>query len=227
MALCLACLNKRDSRRDCLAVSLAFLLRGFRPKRRVLGGERGESTSVSLVEVVLLGLALSMDAFAVTVSNVFAHRGLSRGRAMLMPVFFGAFQGLMPLLGFFAGSLVAEVIERYAGIVAFVILGFVGGKMIWDAFHEEEDGDVDDKTLTVGSLFVQAIATSVDAFAVGVSFVGMGVEPLSASGIIALTTFVCTCLALVVGRTFGNKLGEKATVMGGIVLILIGIKALI
>lgn len=182
---------------------------------------------MSLVEVVLLGLALSMDAFAVTVSNVFAHRGLSRGRAMLMPVFFGAFQGLMPLLGFFAGSLVAEVIERYAGIVAFVILGFVGGKMIWDAFHEEEDGDVDDKTLTVGSLFVQAIATSIDAFAVGVSFVGMGVEPLSASGIIALTTFVCTCLALVVGRTFGSKLGEKATVVGGVVLVLIGIKALI
>ena len=146
---------------------------------------------------------------------------------MLMPVFFGAFQGLMPLLGFFAGSLVAEVIERYAGIVAFVILGFVGGKMIWDAFHEEEASDVDDKTLTIGSLSVQAIATSIDAFAVGVSFVGMGVEPLSASGIIALTTFVCTCLALVVGRTFGNKLGEKATVMGGIVLILIGIKALI
>lgn len=146
---------------------------------------------------------------------------------MLMPVFFGAFQGLMPLLGFFAGSLVAEVIERYAGIVAFVILSFVGGKMIWDAFHKEEDGDVDDKTLTIGSLFVQAIATSIDAFAVGVSFVGMGVEPLSASGIIALTTFVCTCLALVVGRTFGGKLGEKATVVGGVVLILIGIKALI
>lgn len=182
---------------------------------------------MSLVEVVLLGLALSMDAFAVTVSNVFAHRGLSCGRAMLMPVFFGAFQGLMPLLGFFAGSLVAEVIDRYAGIVAFAILGFVGGKMIWDAFHEEEDGDVDDKTLTIGSLFVQAIATSIDAFAVGVSFVGMGVEPLSASGIIALTTFMCTCLALVVGRTFGNKLGEKATVVGGVVLILIGIKALI
>ena len=146
---------------------------------------------------------------------------------MLMPVFFGAFQGLMPLLGFFVGSLVVEVIERYAGIVTFAILGFVGGKMIWDAFHEEEDGDVDDKTLIIGSLFVQAIATSIDAFAVGVSFVGMGVEPLSASGIIALTTFVCTCLALVVGRTFGNKLGEKATVVGGVVLILIGIKALI
>lgn len=168
-----------------------------------------------------------MDAFAVTVSNVFAHGGLSRGRAMLMPVFFGAFQGLMPLAGFFAGSLVAEAIERYAGIVAFVILGFVGGKMIWDALHEEGDADVDDKTLAVGSLFVQAIATSIDAFAVGVSFVGMGVEPLSASGIIALTTFGCTCLALAVGRTFGSKLGEKATIVGGVVLVLIGIKALI
>ena len=182
--------------------------------------------SVSLAEVVLLGVALSMDAFAVTVSNVFAHRGLSRARAMLMPVFFGVFQGIMPLLGFFAGSLVADVIERYAGIVSFVILGFVGGKMIWDAFHEDEREDVDDKTLTVGSLFFQAIATSIDAFAVGVSFVGQGVEPFSTSGIIALTTFLCTCVALAVGRTFGNKLGEKASVVGGVVLVLIGIKAL-
>lgn len=182
--------------------------------------------SVSLAEVVLLGVALSMDAFAVTVSNVFAHRGLSRTRAMLMPVFFGAFQGIMPLLGFFAGSLVADVIERYAGIVSFVILGVVGGKMIWDAFHEDAGEDVDDKTLTVGSLFFQAIATSIDAFAVGVSFVGQGAEPFSTSGIIALTTFLCTCVALAVGRTFGNKLGEKATVVGGVVLVLIGIKAL-
>ena len=182
---------------------------------------------MSLVEVILLGVALSMDAFAVTISNVFAHRGLSRARAMLMPVFFGAFQGIMPLLGYFAGSLVAEVIERYAGIVTFVILGFVGGKMIWDAFHEgDEEEGVDDKTLTVGSLFLQAIATSIDAFAVGVSFVGMSVEPFSSAGIIALTTFLCTCVALAIGRTFGNKLGEKATVVGGVVLVLIGIKAL-
>ncbi len=183
-------------------------------------------TSVSLAEVVLLGVALSMDAFAVTVSNVFAHRGISRARAMLMPVFFGAFQGIMPLLGFFAGSLVADVIERYAGIVSFVILGFVGGKMIWDAFHEDDDESVDDKALAVGSLFFQAVATSIDAFAVGVSFVGQGIEPFSASGIIALTTFLCTCVALAAGRTFGNKLGEKATVVGGVVLVLIGIKAL-
>lgn len=182
---------------------------------------------MGLAEVVLLGVALSMDAFAVTVSNVFAHKGLSAGRQMLMPVFFGAFQGIMPLAGFFAGSLVAQVIERYAGVVAFVILGFIGGKMVWDAFHEDagEQG-ADGKALTVGSLLVQAVATSIDAFAVGVSFVGMGVEPFSASGIIALTTFLCTCAALAVGRTFGTKLGEKATVVGGVVLILIGIKAL-
>ena len=182
--------------------------------------------ALSLVEVILLGVALSMDAFAVTISNVFAHRGLSRARAMLMPVFFGAFQGIMPLAGYFAGSLIADVIERYAGIVSFVILGFVGGKMIWDAFHEDESDEVDDKGLTIGSLFFQAIATSIDAFAVGVSFVGMSVEPFSSSGIIALTTFLCTCVAIFVGRTFGNKLGEKATVVGGVVLVIIGIKAL-
>ena len=209
------------------AVSLAFLLRVGRCGRAWAGGERrGRWVALSLVEVILLGVALSMDAFAVTISNVFAHRGLTRGRAMLMPVFFGAFQGIMPLLGFFAGSLVAEVIERYAGIVTFVILGFVGGKMIWDAFHEDGDEEVDDKALTVGSLFFQAIATSIDAFAVGVSFVGLGVEPFSSAGIIALTTFLCTCVALAIGRTFGNKLGEKATVVGGVVLVLIGIKAL-
>ena len=179
---------------------------------------------MSFVEIVLLGVALSMDAFAVTMSNMFAHQGISRGSAMLMPLFFGLFQGLMPLAGFFAGSLVSGVIERYAGIVTFVILGFVGGKMVWDALHGDDEGAED--VLTVKSLLLQALATSIDACAVGVSFVGLGVEPLGASGIIGATTFLCTCAALLLGRTFGNKLGEKATVVGGVVLVLIGVKAL-
>ena len=183
--------------------------------------------SADIVESVFLGVALAMAAMAVTLANLLAEPHMPKAKKIAMPLAFAVFQMAMPVFGYFGGMLVASYIDAYAGIVSFVILGIVGGKMIWDAFHEEEDGDVDDKTLTIGSLFVQAIATSIDAFAVGVSFVGMGVEPLSASGIIALTTFVCTCLALVVGRTFGNKLGEKATVVGGVVLILIGIKALI
>ena len=102
---------------------------------------------MSLLEIIILGVALSMDAFAVTISNMFAHRGISTRHALLMPLFFGVFQFGMPLIGYFAGSLVADFISQYAGIITFVILGYIGGKMIWDAFHEQEE-ESDDKDLT-------------------------------------------------------------------------------
>ncbi len=181
---------------------------------------------MSLLEIILLGVALSMDAFAVTISNMFAHRGISTRHALLMPLFFGAFQFGMPLIGYFAGSLVADLISQYAGIITFIILGYIGGKMIWDAFHEEDE-ESDDKDLTLGTLTFQAIATSIDALGVGFSFAALAVEPFSAAGIIGITTFLCILVALRLGRSFGSKLGNKATIVGGVVLILIGLKSLL
>lgn len=209
---------------------------------------------MSLLETLLLGAALSMDAFAVTISDMFAYRGMTLRRSLALPVAFGAFQGLMPLIGYFAGQLVSPFIERYAGILTLAILGFIGGKMLFDAVRADGSGDAEDgegpiadeargatgrlagasgtdasaphRKLTARVVLLQAVATSIDALAVGVSLAALRVEPFGACALIALTTFVLTCVALAIGRRFGTALGEKATVIGGIVLIAIGIKAL-
>lgn len=220
---------------------------------------------MGITEIVLLGIALSMDAFAVTISNTFVYQNNSKARALLMPVAFGLFQGLMPCIGYFLGNLVSDVISHYAGIVTFAILGFIGAKMIWDALHEEHEADCTNeqkydvpnsdrssltKSLTnsedfsnspnsnnssnsskqvlpLSVLGLQAIATSIDALAVGVSFAALSVNVVLAASLIALTTALMCCIALVLGRRFGNMLGDRATILGGIVLIAIGLKALL
>ena len=191
---------------------------------------------MTITELVLLGLALSMDAFAVTISNTFIYQGNSRARNILMPITFGLFQGLMPCVGYILGRLVSDVISQYAGIITFAI----GAKMIWDALHEEAKMDEEStqegsssnsghsgQILTLPVLTLQAIATSIDALAVGVSFAALSVNVAFAAGTIALTTALTCGIALVVGRRFGNALGERATIIGGIVLILIGLKSLL
>ncbi len=193
---------------------------------------------MSIIEIVILGIALSMDAFAVTISNVFCYPGTSRTRLLMLPAAFGLFQGLMPLLGFFLGGIVGSLIEQYAGIVTFVILGFIGGNMAKEGISDlRQAGDSGQEgkgcppnaamVLTAKIVLVQAFATSIDAFAVGVSLRAVNVEIVSAAIIIALTTFVCCLIALFIGRRFGKFLGERAQIVGGVVLILIGLKALI
>lgn len=189
---------------------------------------RYSETIMSTIEILLLALALSMDAFAVTVSNAFVYRGTDKLHRILMPVFFGGFQALMPVIGFFAGSLVGAFIESYAGIITFVILGFIGGKMLWDAFHPETEEVFDKQAkLTIPVLFFQAIATSIDALAVGVSIAALSLDIVTVASMIGITTALCCVVALIIGRHFGMKLGNKATIIGGVVLIAIGIKALL
>lgn len=189
--------------------------------------------TLGLLEIILLGVALSADAFAVTISNTFVYASESKRRLVLMPVMFGLFQGLMPLLGYFVGGLAAEVIERYAGIITLVILGIVGGNMIREGaealLHPGEDeaehaGPVA-KRLTMVTILAQAFATAIDAFAVGVSLRAQAVNIVVAASIIALTTFVLCLAALAMGRKLGEVLGDRAQVAGGIVLVLIGLKA--
>ena len=182
---------------------------------------------MGIIEIILIGIALSADAMSVTVCNMLANPNMSKARALSMPIAFGLFQGLMPLLGCLAGSLAASIIESYAGIVAFVILAFVGGKMIWDGVHDGDDEEAEAKELTWPALIMQAIATSIDAFAVGVSFVASGAPVLLSAAIITLCTFLLCCLMLVIGKKVGNMLGQKAQIIGGVVLVLIGLKALI
>lgn len=183
---------------------------------------------MSTLEILLLALALSMDAFAVTISNMFVYRDSTKRSRLLMPLFFGIFQGVMTLIGFFAGSLIDGFVERYAGIVTFVILAFIGTKMLWDAFHVQPE-EVADKgvKLTIPILFFQAIATSIDALGAGVSVAAYSLDIGAVASAIGLTTALCCVVALIIGKRFGVKLGNKATIVGGIVLIAIGVKALL
>lgn len=189
---------------------------------------------MGIVEILVLGVALSADAFAVTISNTFVYPGEAKARLALMPVLFGLFQGLMPLLGYFVGGLAAEVIEEYSGIITLIILGFIGGNMVREGVCAllglGGDADVPGngpavKRLTVATLLVQAIATAIDAFAVGVSLRAQAVAIVPAATIIALTTAACCVIALLIGRKLGEVLGDRAEVAGGVVLIIIGLKA--
>ena len=191
---------------------------------------------MGLLEIIVLGVALSADAFAVTISNTFVYASESRSRLMLMPLMFGLFQGLMPVAGYLLGGLAAEVIETYAGVITLVILGLVGGNMIREDVCAlrgagEQDGPEEPgagpvaRRLTLVTVLAQAIATAIDAFAVGVSLRAQAVSVVVAAPIIALTTFLCCVAALALGRKLGEVLGDRAQVAGGVVLVLIGLKA--
>lgn len=180
---------------------------------------------MGVLEIILIGISLSADAFSVTIANVFATSQLSTARKLSMPVAFGLFQGIMPLLGYFLGALAANLIETYAGVVTLIILGIIGGKMIWDGC--QGDGEKShDGILTMRLLLLQAVATSIDAFAVGVSFAVEAVNIWFASALIACCTFLCCLLALFIGRKLGDLIGCYAQIVGGVILVLIGLKAM-
>lgn len=180
---------------------------------------------MTLFEIILIGVALSMDAFAVCIASSMAYTNMTFARKMSMPVAFGIFQGIMPLLGFYLGSLFAAFIEKWSGAVSLLILGIIGFNMIRESFAPEEKRE--EKTLTFKLLLIQAVATSIDAFAVGVSFAANRSNIWISAPLIACTTFVLSLIAVLIGSKTGEKIGGKAEIIGGIILIAIGIKAFI
>ena len=178
---------------------------------------------MSISEIVLIGIALSMDAFAVCIASSMVYTNMTWLRKLSMPIIFGLFQGIMPILGFFLGSLFASFIEKWSGPISLLILGIIGINMIREGLAKDEE--TEPKKLTLWILLVQAVATSIDAFAVGVSFAANSAN-IWQSPIIAVTTFVLSLIALFVGTKAGEKLGDKAEILGGIILIIIGIKSL-
>ena len=193
---------------------------------------------MGLLEILMLGMALATDAFSVTISNTFAFDDHRVSRLMRMPLFFGLFQFGMPLAGYFVGGIAAELIEKYAGMVSLVILGFIGSNMLYsgykalkeDASEEDEEeaqqgAQQDATTLSYGKLVFQAVATAIDAFAVGVSFRAHSVDILLASALFGIITAILCTIALFIGKKLGALLGDRAEMVGGVVLILIGLKA--
>lgn len=182
---------------------------------------------MGLLEIAILGIGLAMDAVAVSMTNGMVYKNLGVRQYIAMPLFFGVFQGAMPLIGFYAGNIFAEIITKYGGMVIFIILGFIGGKMLMDGIKQKKESNTYKKQLTIGVLIFQAIATSIDAFAVGVGFCAVRVDIIPAIVIIAAITAILVIVAMIIGKKFGDLLENKAEIFGGIILILIGIKALI
>lgn len=179
---------------------------------------------MSISEIVLIGIALSMDAFAVCIASSMVYTNMTGLRKLSMPILFGLFQGIIPILGFFLGSLFASFIEKWSGPISLLILGIIGINMIREGLAKDEE--TEPKKLTLWILLVQAVATSIDAFDVGVSFAANSANIWQSAPIIAVTTFVLSLIALFVGTKAGEKLGDKAEILGGIILIIIGIKSL-
>lgn len=176
--------------------------------------------------LLLTAVALSMDALAVSISNGMTIRDLKVRDALKTGLFFGAFQALMPAIGWLAGTSVRDLIVSVDHWVAFGLLALIGGKMIWDTFHEAQDGGVSNPTDT-RVLLVMAVATSIDALAVGISLAMEQVAIAPAALTIGLVTFSLSTMGVLLGKKLGDAFQKRAGCIGGVILVLIGLKILL
>lgn len=184
---------------------------------------------MNLIEIVLLAVSLSMDAFAVALCKGLAIKKINFKSCIIVGAWFGAFQALMPLTGYLLGSTFAEKITSIDHWIAFILLAIIGGNMIKESLEKDED-KVND-SLGFKTMFVMAIATSIDALAVGVSFAFTDFEPdwlvYIAFALIGIITFTLSAIGVKVGNIFGTKYKSKAEFAGGLILILLGLKILL
>ena len=185
---------------------------------------------VGFIELFVIGVGLSMDAFAVAVCKGLGMKMVNWRHAFVIALMFGGFQGLMPLIGWALGSQLTSLIEPVDHWIAFILLVFIGGKMLWDAFRGDDGcetcGCAEEK-LDMRELLMMAVATSIDALAVGVTFAFLGVNVMATVVVIGVTTFALSFVGVVVGNRFGARFEKPATVAGGVVLVLIGLKILL
>ncbi len=184
---------------------------------------------MGIVELLLIAVGLSMDAFAVSICKGLGMKKVNLKVAFVLALFFGGFQALMPLIGWALGSQFLWLISPIDHWIAFVLLAVIGGKMLWEALHDEEgedDGKPADK-IDLGEFFILAVATSIDALAVGISFAALAVNIVPSILIIGVVTFCFTIAGVFVGNFFGSRYEKPASIVGGVVLILIGLKILL
>lgn len=182
-----------------------------------------------MMQLFLIGVGLSMDAFAVAVCKGLSMPEVRKKDCFLIALFFGGFQALMPFLGWVLGKQFEQYIVSVDHWIAFVLLGFIGGKMIAEACKKEEDAVVEKNvcSLDIKELFLLAVATSIDALAVGITFAFLQMPIIEAISIIGVTTFFLSIVGVYVGNIFGSKYEKKAELAGGVILVLIGLKILL
>jgi putative Mn2+ efflux pump MntP len=178
---------------------------------------------MNFFELLILAIALSMDAFAVAVSIGLTVSQKKYSAAIMVAAYFGFFQAAMPIVGFFAASLFADGVAAYSHLISFGLLAFIGGKMVWESFKKEKV----EASLTAKNMILLSFATSIDAMAVGVSFAVRGIDIFAPIIVIGAVTFVLAGLGVIIGSVFGDKYRAKATFAGGIILVAIGINILI
>ncbi len=185
---------------------------------------------VMFFTLLLMGVGLAMDAFAVSICKGLSMRKVNKKQCLVIGLFFGGFQALMPFIGWVLGSQFEQYITSIDHWIAFILLGFIGGKMVVEAIREKDEavevGKMD-PPLDLKEMFILAIATSIDALAVGITFAFLQVPIVEAISIIGITTFVISVIGVYVGNFFGNRYKKKAELAGGIILILIGLKILL
>ena len=182
---------------------------------------------MSFTELILIAIGLSMDAFAVAVAKGLGMRTINWSVAVVLALFFGGFQALMPLIGWALGSPFMWIIEPIDHWIVFILLGAIGGKMVWDATHESEEDVAGETRINIAEFTLLAVATSIDALAVGISFAALKVDIASSIAIVGATTFVLSLVGVAIGNRFGNRYEKSAQIIGGIVLIAIGCKILL
>lgn len=176
---------------------------------------------MSTLTLFLAAVGLSMDAFAVSISNGIILNKSNRKLIYLSTFIFGLFQSLMPVIGFYIGNMFISFISRFAGILGFVILSAIGIKSIFDSFKDEND---DMSIITLSLVILQATATSIDALAVGISYAAFNINIVYAAPFVGAVAVIVCIIGVMFGKLFGKYLKEKATIFGGLILIGIGIK---
>lgn len=184
---------------------------------------------MSIFEIVLIGIALAMDAFALTIANCSTYKtSLNRKKEWSMPLAFAFFQFLMPVLGFYIGSIFQEVLTTFSSLLTFVIFFVLAFKIVLDNVKSTKEDEANlSGNFSVSILILQGIATSIDALAIGITFTVSLSSPFLASLIIGATTFVIVAIALYIGKSLGKILGKYAQWLGAIILFALAIKSLI
>lgn len=182
---------------------------------------------MNIYELFIIALALSMDAFAVAIGKGLCVQKVKPSHSLKIGLWFGGFQALMPILGYYLGVHFSSYVEAFDHWIAFSLLAFIGGSMIKEAFDKEESCDKKSSDFGFKTMLLLAVATSIDALIVGVTFAFLEVNIWSAIVLIGIITFILSIIGLKLGNIYGAKYKSKAEIAGGVILILMGLKILL
>ena len=181
---------------------------------------------MGILELILTSIGLGMDAFAVSVCKGLSMKKISLKKTGIIALYFGGFQALMPLIGYYLANIFKDKVTQISNIIAFILLALIGAKMIKEAFETDCEDNCNDK-VDFKTMIILAIATSIDALAVGISLAVLNVNIWISIFFIGIITFILSILGVKIGNVFGDKFEKKAEIAGGIILILIGFKILL